>query len=183
MSEDGSRVFFTSPDALVGADLNGKPDAYEWENGHLYLISAGNSTVPSYYIDSSANGNDVFFTTEQGLVPSDKDEQTDVYDARIPRPGDNPPPEQTPCAGEVCQGPPSVPELLTPAASATFEGLGNIPPEKTPETKAKPSLKCTKGFVKKNGRCVRQKAKKKSHTKKKSHKARRSAARGKRRGK
>ena len=136
MSEDGTRVFFQSPDPLIGADVNGKPDVYEWENGQLYLISAGNATVPSYYIDNSASGNDVFFATAQGLIPSDRDEQVDVYDARIPRPGDNPPPKQTPCSGEVCQGPPSVPELLTPAASATFEGLGNIPPEAlTPENR------------------------------------------------
>ena len=38
-------------------------------------------------------------------------------------------PTETPCSGEVCQGPPSVPQLLSPAASATFEGLGDIPPE------------------------------------------------------
>ena len=43
MSEDGTRVFFQSPDPLVGADVNGVPDVYEWENGHVYLISGGNA--------------------------------------------------------------------------------------------------------------------------------------------
>jgi hypothetical protein len=162
MSEDGSRVFFQSPDPLVGADVNGKPDVYEWENGHVYLISAGNAKVPSFYIDNSASGGDVFFATVQGLIPSDKDSLVDVYDARIPRPGDRIPPEQTPCSGAVCQGPPSVPQLLTPAASATFEGLGNIPPELVQEkTETKPAVKCKKGFVKRNGKCVKHKKEKK----------------------
>ncbi len=129
MSADGSRIFFQSSAPLVSAAVNGTTNVYEWENGHVYLISSGTSPLPSLVIDSSETGGDVFFLTDEGLVPSDEDEQVDVYDARIPRPGDNPPPAQTPCSGDVCQGPPSVPQLLTPAASASFEGLGNIPPE------------------------------------------------------
>ena len=75
MSEDGTRVFFQSPDPLVGADVNGEPDVYEWENGHVYLISGGNAPTPSYYVDNSGTGGDVFFVTAQGLIPSDEDEQ------------------------------------------------------------------------------------------------------------
>jgi hypothetical protein len=178
MSEDGTRVFFQSPDPLVGADVNGAPDVYEWENGHIYLISGGNAPVRSTYIDSSKSGGDVFFLTSQGLVPTDEDEQVDVYDARIPRPGDNPPVNETPCSGDVCQGPPSVPQLLSAAASATFEGLGNIPQEAPPpEVKEvkKPEVKCKKGFIKKNGKCVKAKKKKKANKGNK-------AATGKRRG-
>ena len=39
--------------------------------------------------DASADGNDVFFTTSQSLVPRDQDEITDLYDARedVARPG------------------------------------------------------------------------------------------------
>jgi hypothetical protein len=183
MSADGSRVFFQTPDQLVGGDVNGEPNVYEWEDGRDYLISGGNSHVPSRYLDSSESGGDVFFATEQGLVPSDNDEMNDVYDARIPRPGDNPPPEKTPCSGAVCQGPPSVPELLTPAASATFEGLGNIPAAVVaPEKETKPAVKCKKGYVKRSGRCVKRKKKKRKANAKKGRRARKSAA-GERRAK
>ncbi len=170
MSADGSRVFFQTTAPLVSADVNGMADVYEWENGRVYLISGGTALTPSFYIDNSETGGDVFFGTAQGLVPSDEDEQLDVYDARIPRPGDNPPPNQTPCSGDVCQGPPSVPELLTPGASATFKGLGNIPPEAEQTTTVKvtkpAAVKCKKGYVKKNGKCVKQKKKKKKKVKK-----------------
>jgi hypothetical protein len=125
ISEDGSRVFFDTPDALVPQDTNGLRDVYEWENGRVYLISTGASTVDSFVGDNSANGSDVVFSTKEGLVPGDADEDYDVYDARIPHPGDNPPPTAVPCQGEVCQGPPSVPALLGTPASATFNGLGN----------------------------------------------------------
>jgi hypothetical protein len=166
MSSDGSRVFFGSPDPLLAADVNGKPDVYEWENGHVYLISSGTSKEPSFYWDNSETGADVFFVTDEGLVPSDKDLQNDIYDARVPRPGDNPPPVQTPCSGEVCQGPPSVPQLLTPPASATFEGLGNIPPEPTRVAVIPPPTKCKKGTVLKKGKCIRKSTKKKPAKKK-----------------
>lgn len=41
VSADGSRVFFDSGDAVVPGDVNGTEDVYEWEDGHLYLISSG----------------------------------------------------------------------------------------------------------------------------------------------
>ena len=124
MSEDGTRVFFQSPDPLVGADVNGVPDVYEWENGHVYLISGGNAPDKSSYYDNSSTGGDVFFLTEQGLIPSDEDEENDVYDARIPRPGDQPPVNETPCSGEVCQGPPSVPQVTLTAGERDLRRVG-----------------------------------------------------------
>jgi hypothetical protein len=60
------------------------------------------------------------------LLPGDTDETYDVYDARIPRPGDDLPPVAVPCKDSVCQGPPSVPQLLAPPASETFNGAGNL---------------------------------------------------------
>ncbi len=163
MSADGTRVFFGTQTPLVGAAVNGQINVYEWENGNVYLISGGTAVVESRFLDSSETGGDVFFTTAQGLVPSEEAEETNVYDARIPRPGDNPPPNQTPCSGEVCLGPPSVPQLLTPAASAAFEGLGNIPPEaeeKPVTTKIKQTTKKAKKKVKKKK--AKGKAKKKA---------------------
>ncbi len=129
ISSDGSRVFFDTPDRLVSRDTNTPTrDVYEWENGHVYLISSGSSNENSFVLDSSASGGDVFFTTTVGLVPGDVDEVMDVYDARIPRPDDRPPPSAVPCEGDVCQGPPSVPHLLSPPASEAFNGAGNLTP-------------------------------------------------------
>lgn len=137
ISEDGGRVFFDSPDALVSQDTNGQRDVYEWENGTLYLISTGISSSASYFGDNSPDGNDVFFGTAQGLDPGDTDEAYDVYDARVPRPGDRPPPAAVPCEGSVCQGPPSTPSLLASPSSETFSGPGNQTPP--------PAGKATKG--------------------------------------
>jgi hypothetical protein len=154
ISEDGSRVFFDSPDPLVAQDVNRQRDVYEWENGFTYLISDGTSDQPSFYLDSSASGGDVFFVTASGLVPGDRDGGYDVYDARVPQSGDNPPVAAVPCQGEVCQGPPSVPSLLGAPSSATFSGLGNIaqPPEAKPVVRSKQKPKKRKQKKLKKGK-------------------------------
>jgi hypothetical protein len=128
ISADGSRIFFDTPDPLVSQDVDGVRDVYEWENGTVYLLSSGKSLESSYFLDNSENGGDVFFATTDGLVAGDTDNAYDVYDARIPHQGDNPPPAAVPCEGSVCQGPPRVPVPLSAPASATFSGLGNITP-------------------------------------------------------
>ncbi|MFZ1153795.1 MAG: hypothetical protein WAN93_02700 [Solirubrobacteraceae bacterium] len=158
MSSDGSRVFFDTPDPLVPQDVNGKYDVYEWENGAVFLLSSGRSPVDSSFLDSSESGDDVFFTTIDALVQGDTDGSRDVYDARVPRPGDNPPPAAVPCQGDVCQGPPSVPQLLGAPSSATFNGVGNLAPQvearavvKT-KAKAKPKKKSKKKIKAKRGR-------------------------------
>jgi hypothetical protein len=179
ISSDGDRIFFDTADPLVPqvtntgstvVGLEGRIEpqgrnVYEWENGTVYLLSSGKSARSSYFFDNSENGSDVFFATTDGLVPGDTDGAYDVYDARIPHEGDNPPPAAVPCEGSVCQGPPNVPSPLTPPASATFSGLGNIAPEPaaTPAAKPKPkTVKCKKGFVKKKTKCVKNKKSKKA---------------------
>jgi hypothetical protein len=184
VSADGARVFFQTQAPLVPQDTNtgttvpvneesleeGEQgmDVYEWENGVVYLISSGKSARNSFFLDSSENGDDVFFATAEGLVPGDTDGAYDVYDARVPHPGDNPPASAVPCEGAVCQGPPNVPSPLTPPASATFSGLGNPAPEVTPPPAKKvttKTVKCKKGFTKKKNKCVKNKTKKKANTK------------------
>jgi WD40 repeat protein len=128
VSNDGSKVFFTSADALVTKDTNGEPDTYEFEpaTGDVALISGGTSSEPSEFQDASPSGNDVFFTTRQRLVGSDTDGNMDVYDARVG--GGFPesaPPGQ--CSGESCKPPPTTPPQPTFAATVTFFGLGNLP--------------------------------------------------------
>jgi hypothetical protein len=181
VSADGDRVFFDSRDPLVAQDTNTDSpevpcveevtcaqgwDVYEWENGVVYLISTGKSPRDSWLLDSSESGDDVFFATTEGLVPGDTDGGYDVYDARVPHPGDSPPAAVVPCEGSVCQGPPRVPSPLAVPASASFSGLGNpvAEPAVTPlavkaTTKA---VKCKKRYVKRKGVCVRESKPKKA---------------------
>ncbi len=132
VSPDGSRVLFDTSDPLVARDVNGRQDVYEWENGTVYLLSSGTDSQDSVFLDSSESGGDVFFETAAGIGAGDLDGAYDVYDARVPRPGDNPPPAAVPCSGDVCQGPPSAPQLLGEPSSETFSGIGNLAPEASP---------------------------------------------------
>ena len=161
ISTDGSRVFFDTPDPLVTQDSNGTRDVYEWEKGKVFLISSGKGTEESYVLDSSASGDDVFFTTTLGLVPGDRDTGYDVYDARVPRTGDNPPSPAAPCQGDACQGSPSVSSLLGVPSSATFNGAGNITPSEVPVTgsgKKKPIKKLQPHHKKPKKKVKRHKA-------------------------
>jgi hypothetical protein len=181
LSDDGSRVFFNSYEALVPSDTNGREDVYEWEasgtgdcttasssyvpseEGCLSLISTGRSNEDSEFVDASPTGSDVFFTTSEGLVPQDAG-LVDVYDARVdggfPAPGV----PSAACEGEACQGAVVSPLDATPA-SFTFSGPGNITapiPTVSRAATVKPKIKpCRKGTVRKKGKCVIAKTKKK----------------------
>ncbi len=158
LSEDGSRLFFNSVDALSPRDTNGAQDVYEWEapgagpaeakctkedptfsaqdEGCVSLISSGESPKASEFVDASASGADVFFRTESSLSPQDPG-AVDIYDARVG--GGEPRPEEGPvCEGDSCQSPPGAPGLSTPA-SAAFQGPGNSkqPPGRKPCPKGK----------------------------------------------
>ncbi len=172
LSDDGSRVFFNSFDALVLGDTNGRMDVYQWEaldsggceeespsyapasEGCLSLISSGQSPADSEFLDASPSGDDVFFTTAEGLVPQDYG-LIDVYDARGN--GGFPPPPDPPaaCEGEACQGPLQAPNDPTPA-SAAFQGAGNV-------TEAPTQSRCAKGKTRRKGRCVPKKQRKRAH--------------------
>jgi hypothetical protein len=164
LSDDGSRLFFESYEALVLRDTNQRKDIYEFEqlgagscteataafsqrnNGCIQLLSTGTGSDESYFLDASKAGSDAFLVTRQPLVSGDQDNRYDVYDARVsggfPGPSQPPPP----CAGENCrpsaigQSGDSIP------GSSVFEGPGNV----------KPKVKCPKPKVKRNGRCVKR---------------------------
>ena len=168
ISEDGSRVFFDSIEALVPQDTNGKLDVYEWERegagsclhsgGCTYLLSGGTSTDNSYLADASASGDDVFFVTRAQLAPADGNENFDVYDARV---GASTPSSATSCADAGCQSAPPPPPAFAAPSSMTFSGAGNLAP--AAKASAKPRRKattCRKGTVRKRGRCVKHKKKK-----------------------
>lgn len=138
ISDDGSRVFFDTPQPLVANDTNKINDVYEWERdgagsceqseGCVYLISSGTSKTASEFIDADATGANVFFTTRDRLVPQDANEDMDLYDARVDGGFARPTPPQ--CTGTGCQGVPATTPVFATPASATFTGVGNFPPPK-----------------------------------------------------
>jgi hypothetical protein len=134
LSNDGSRLFFSSPDALAGV-AGGSDKLFEYEDGTIQLISGVEAGGEAVFLDASASGNDVFFATSERLAPTDTDELLDVYDARVGG-GLPTPSEPSACVGSTCQ------ELLTPGPSLTtpmsnsFLGAGNLaPPPPEPPVK------------------------------------------------
>lgn len=147
ISADGSRVFFTSADALTPQATPGDTSVYEYTNGNVYLISGGADastivgapTVEIFGADSS--GEDVLFQTAQPLVPQDGETQAALFDARVD--GGFPAPTLVPgCIGETCHGSaPAAPQPQLPT-SETQGGGGNLAPPTAPTTPpAKPSSK------------------------------------------
>jgi len=181
VSADGSYVFFQSTDALTPGAFDNEltfdgsgyaNNVYEYHDGNVYLISGGHDpnakgNQPAVrLVGTDASGDDVFFMTAEQLVPQDTDTNMDVYDARVD--GGFPVPLSPPeCSGDGCQGPLSpAPTLLAPGSEFQAGEAGPLAvsaPAAAPKAKAK-SLKCRKGFVKKQGRCV--KAKRSSRAKK-----------------
>ena len=82
-SADGKRVFFNSADALASGDSNHRQDVYVFADGNPRLISNGTSSDISALVDVGAGGRDVFFTTRSRLVAGDRDNGSDLYDARV----------------------------------------------------------------------------------------------------
>jgi hypothetical protein len=187
MSEDGRRVFFATSAQLVAQDTNANTpeeeklsnigraaDVYEWEangteeqpsvfcraaTGCTHLISSGDAVGPSRFLGASLDGRDVFFATSAQLAPQATPEFINIYDARIDG-GFAPPTPQSECT--ACQGVGSPPPLFSSGASGSFVGAGNaatppVTPVATP--KAKP-VRCKRGYVRKKGRCVKVRAKK-----------------------
>jgi hypothetical protein len=153
LSNDG-RLFFDSPDPLVSADTNGEENVYEYEpvgvgscstasdsasevfepetGGCVALISSGNSSEESAFLDASESGGDVFFLTRQELSVDDIDSAFDVYDAHECTnlaPCVSAPVASPPCTtAESCRGAPEAqPSIFGIGGSATFSGAGNLP--------------------------------------------------------
>jgi hypothetical protein len=168
LSDDGKRLFFNSFEALVPRDTNGAQDVYEWEapgaggcskgvsayhelnGGCIYLISSGESPFESEFWDATADGHDVFFTTEAGLLPQDPG-LIDLYDARVGG-GFAQPSAAEICEGETCQISPAPPRGPTPGSS-TYTGDHN----------ESPPPGCRKGKIRRKGRCVAKKPHKRRH--------------------
>jgi hypothetical protein len=178
ISAGGGRVFFDTPEPLVPQDINGVRDVYEWERagtgtceraaGCVYLLSGGTSAEPSSLLDASSNGDDVFFVTHAQLVPQDRNENSDVYDASA----DGPPLiSPATCSGSGCQGVPPAPPIFATPSSVTFAGVGNFsPPSRTgapQKTTGNRSSRrrCARGKKLIHGKCVKAKTKSKKKAK------------------
>jgi len=168
---DNGRVFFNAVDSLVAADSNRQWDVYQYEpagtgdctisssgsgvaltaGGCVSLMSSGTAEREAAFMDASTSGNDVFFLTPGRLSVEDKDQELDLYDARVDGTSAAITPS-TECVGGGCQSVGSAPAASTPA-STTFEGRGNV--------HVKPRRRCPKGkrAVRRKGRvhCVARK--------------------------
>lgn len=166
LSDGGDRLFFETLDPLVAADANEKRDVYEFERSGtggchaeslafepetgfcLYLLSGGESSGESYFLDASASGDDVFLSTREQLTGADEDERYDVFDARVG--GEAPPTPPAECEAEGCRpqvGPPPPP---TAPATSQFAGPGNPTPTRpscpkgTRKVKTRGKTRCLK---------------------------------------
>jgi hypothetical protein len=179
LSSDGRRLFFDSFDGLVPRDQNGMEDVYEWDaaesesacletgaelyvaaaGGCLSLISTGESPQDSEFLAGSPSGGDIFFSTNQSLLPQDPG-LVDVYDARVE--GGFPPAAAPalPCQGESCRAGAGSP---APAPSPSSTGrVGGNPPRRCPKGTRKVTKKAKVS-------CVKPKKHKKNRHQKRTH--------------
>jgi hypothetical protein len=188
-SSNGARVFFDTYQPLVPADQNGAQDVYEWERpaqpgepdntctpeeaspetgGCTFLLSGGTSESDSFFVDASAEGNDVFIEHVGSLglldTPSDHNE---LFDVRV----DGGFPEAAAACVSSC-APASVSAPGVPSPVTTGDGgLGNFPPQppSSPQPSPRPkvltkqqqlvkALKACKKYKKKSkrGSCQRR---------------------------
>lgn len=143
LSDDGTRVFFETPEALVADDVDGINDVYQWHRESeltapvLDLISSGrspayvstiNGPIPTNIIFGiDPQGEDVVFSAYEQLVPSaGVDGVQALYDARVGGGFAEPSPPPA-CTGESCRsGPPLGSLSIGSPSSAQPRGNGNV---------------------------------------------------------
>jgi hypothetical protein len=194
MSNNGGYVFFESPNALTPGALDDVPtggahgelaaNIYEWEAdgagacaqpaGCVSLLSDGKDVSektqdyqgPVVLLGSDAEGSNVFFWTNDSLVPEDTDTQRDIYDAHVcseTEPCHEPvSPPTVSCRGEACRGTPSSAPVLGVPAGTTLTGEGNLT-QPAPAVVAAPKTvsvkkagRCVRGRVREHDRCVKR---------------------------
>jgi hypothetical protein len=148
VSDDGTRVFFETDEALVDEDVDGTiNDVYEWNateaGGEVSLISSGRSIqypyppgfdglpVPNVLFSITPDGDDVLFVSQDALVAGAPEGGTAaIYDARV-NGGFPPPPEPELCVKEECNpGPNTLSPLFLNPASESTQSSGNVKPKR-----------------------------------------------------
>lgn len=126
VTDDGS-VFFDTPNKLVGGDISGSEELYEYREGSISLLSSGSAPEGSYFYEASETGGEVFFVTTQSLLPRrDTDNALSLYDARVDGGFPEPSSAESPCENEECKGPLPESTAFSPPASVGFAGPGNV---------------------------------------------------------
>jgi hypothetical protein len=121
--DEGRYAGFTTAERLLPGDTNGEADAYVYDSqtGRLHLLSSGLDKFPSYFMEASPSGRDVFLMTREALSRWDVDSAYDLYDARVGGGFPEPPPTPVSCQGDACQPTPNQLNDPTPSSS-TFVG-------------------------------------------------------------
>ena len=121
---DSGQVFFNTVARLLPADENDLSNVYEYENGQLHLLSPGSTSANAYFVEASANGEDVFLVTSELL--GDKNGDLAIFDARVDG-GFPEPVASVPCGEGDCSTASGGALPGPPPGSATFTGPGNPP--------------------------------------------------------
>ena len=124
LSDDGSRLFFQSADAILPEAQSAQPNVFEYEGGEVHLLTPGEGSA-AVLLGTSASGQDVFIASFEELSPQGQGPVFSIYDARenavVP-----PPSLETGCQGETCRGAGPLAPELTGAGSASFEAPGKV---------------------------------------------------------
>lgn len=143
LRDDGT-LFFDTPDRLVPRDTNGARDVYESRAGTVRLVSPGTGDAGAIFVDSTPDGSNVFFVTDEQLVGQDQDNTADLYDARVGGgiPAQTPAPGRAPCGGSECREPASGPTASdsSPTMTATQQPV-------KPASARKPKLTLVRSSV------------------------------------
>jgi hypothetical protein len=169
ISEDGSMVVFVSAEPLSIDAVTGHENVYIWHKepgwgeGRVSMISSGSSPTNDKFPVITPSGRDVFFDTSAGLVGQDTEGDLDVYDARVEGGFPQQPVERQQCSSDACQGALTNPApLLVPGSVSQTPG-GNFAAPAPTKAAVKPRAKsCKKGYVKKQGKCVKKPKSKKA---------------------
>ncbi|HWO82794.1 MAG TPA: hypothetical protein VNM38_03265 [Solirubrobacterales bacterium] len=149
LNDDGSRVFFETPEALLAEDVDGVNDIYQWRpeqggGGALSLISSGKSSAevpplapeplyqpkPNVIFGITPNGSDVVFLSQDELVPGAGSGGTPaLYDARLGG-GFSVPVPLRQCVEEECHPSGAASPNLQDPRSESTRGKGNVKPRK-----------------------------------------------------
>jgi hypothetical protein len=124
LSDDGSRLFFQSTDAVLPTAQSALSNVFEYVGGEVLLLTPGDGAA-AVLAGASASGDDVFIATYEVLADKGQGPVFGIYDARVN--ADVPPRQASAeCQGEGCRGAPTSPPQLASPGSAKFEAPGAI---------------------------------------------------------